>query len=445
MPICSRRVRRKSNGRRSFLSVFIVLFVSVSNLAEACPGFLLTHQLPLKNRDKIDRSSLQLFTWNPEAAERWQTQPIQIDPLDDEGNLVFLEDKDWRKKPLGPFDRLSFSVAEFSKRFDGKAPFPCQPTTDIVELDSANGYAYLASCPDTYQKIAFPEPVELDEKLRLVTARAYKYHYSKRNHLVFDRIDLADPSFKKYNSVAMNSDLLIVGDVRNFFTLYFDSSDIDAFIIHKQNGSMGLMGGLQFYLKILYFKIQMSLMPEVNFFADSLFMPMTLTLPVDAKKYLRRGSGIYYTWLGDPNTEWLWEQSELENLDPAILDPNFKGTSPMPSEKYCNRVKCRYKLLGRNQGRLFSLHFAISRKAAELGFFPRLIRDVPAIEKLIKHPLSQYSAKDRIGIYFETARMPEGEHTWDFWIHFPENEQGTCNINVRARPFLAVLPSLDKK
>jgi hypothetical protein len=208
---------------------------------------------------------------------------------------------------------------------------------------------------------------------------------------------------------------------------------------------MGLMGGLKFYLRILYFKIKMSLMPEVNFFDDSVFMPMILTLPVDAKKYLRRGSGIYYTWLGDKDTEWLWDRSELETLDLAVLDPKFEGAARMPSEKYCNRSKCRYKILGRNHGRLFALHFEISRKAAELGFFPRLIRDVPAVEKIIKHPVSRYPAQNRIGVYFETALMPEGEHSWDFWIHFPEDEKGVCQVNVRARLFTGAPSPLEKK
>lgn len=412
----------------------MLVTLSFMQTIEACPGFLLMHQVPLKDRWKLPRNTLHLFSYKPELPERWVELPLQLDPLDDEGNLLFPEEKDWQKKPVVPFDRLSFFADRFGVKFDGKGSLPCK-AQELVELDAKEGFAYIAACAEDYAHPVIPEPVGLDEKQRMVTARYYKYNYSERNHLVFDTILLADPKFQNYFPVAAQSDLLIVGDVKNFFTLHFDSSDIDAFINNKRNGVMGLMGGLKFYLRILYFKIKMSLMPEVNFFDDSVFMPMILTLPVDAKKYLRRGSGIYYTWLGDKDTEWLWEQSALEDLDPSILDPNFKGAAPMPSEKYCNRLKCRYKILGRNHGRLFSLHFEISRKAAELGFFPRLIRDVPAVEKLIKHPVSQYPAKDRIGVYFETARMPEGEHSWDFWIHFPEDEKGVCNVNVRTRAF----------
>ncbi len=444
MPICARRIRRIPTGRRRILATVLVLILGWAQTLAACPGFLLMHQVPFKNRGNINRSNVQLFTWQPESTSPWARQPLQIDPLDDEGNMTFPEDKDWQNKPIVPFDRLSLFDLNFSKAFDGKSALPCQ-ATDMVELESPRGFAYLANCPEPGAGSTLIEPVKLDEKQRVVSARFYKYHYSERNHLLFDDIELADPSFKSFAAVAHDSDLLIVGDVKHFFTLYFDSSDIDAFINHKRNGPMGLMGGLKFYLKILYFKIQMSLMPEVNFFDDSVFMPMTLTLPVDAKKYLRRGSGIYYTWKGGAETEWLWDQSQLEALDPAILDPNYKGPSPMPSEKYCGRQKCRYKLLGRNHGRLFSLHFEISRKAAELGFFPRLMRDVPAIEKLIKHPVSRYPAAQRMGIYFETARMPEGEHTWDFWIHFPEQEQSACNVNLRARSASLKPSTSDKK
>ncbi|WP_324964882.1 hypothetical protein [Oligoflexus sp.] len=402
------------------------------------------HQIPLKNRWKIPRSTLHLFVFRPDLPERWMQLPMQLDPLDDEGNLLFPDDKNWNKKPIVPFDRLSFFDERFGAKFDGKGEGPCR-STNVVEFDTKRGYGYLASCPEDYVPKPFAEPVTLNEKQRMVTAKYYKYNYSERNHLVFDNIHLADPAFQNFYPVASQSDLFIVGDVKNFFTLHFDSDDIDAFINHKRSGQLGLMGGLKFYLRILYFKIKMSLMPEVNFFDDSVFMPMILTLPVDAKKYLRRGSGIYYTWLGDKDTEWLWDQSELENLDLAVLDPLFNGASRMPSEKYCNRSKCRYKILGRNHGRLFALHFEISRKAAELGFFPRLIRDMPAVEKMIKHPVSQYPAQNRIGVYFETAQMPEGEHTWDFWIHFPEQEKAACNVNVRAR-FVTAAPSpMEKK
>ncbi len=104
--------------------------------------------------------------------------------------------------------------------------------------------------------------------------------------------------------MAKDSDLLIVGDVKKFFTLTFDSDDIDAKITHKRQGPLGLMGGLEFYLKILAFRINLELLPEANFFQDALFMPMSMTLPVNAAKYLRRGSGIYYSWLNDKDTQW---------------------------------------------------------------------------------------------------------------------------------------------
>ncbi len=444
MPIRSCRIRGNIIGRRRFLSVLLLGAVAFSSLASACPGFLSMHQVPLKQRFKIARSTLHLFTFRPDLPDRWMQLPMQLDPLDEEGSLLFPEDKDWMDKPIVPFDRLSFFDERFGPKFDGKGEGPCK-STNFVEFDSRRGYAYLASCPEDFTSKEFTEPVTLDEKQRMVNAKFYKYNYSERNHLVFDNILLADPAFQNFHAVASQSDLLIVGDVKNFFTLHFDSEDIDAFISSKRSGDLGLMGGLRFYLRILYFKIKMSLMPEVNFFDDSVFMPMILTLPVNAKKYLRRGSGIYYTWLGDKDTEWLWDQSELEPLDLAVLNPKFEGASRMPSEKYCSRSKCRYKILGRNHGRLFALHFEISRKAAELGFFPRLIRDVPAVEKMIKHPVSRYPAQNRIGVYFETALMPEGEHTWDFWIHFPEEEKGVCNVNVRARSVTEAPSSMDKK
>lgn len=444
MPVCNRRNRQHRQLRNWLVLLSLMAMLGFSSLLSACPALMVMSEIPLKNRGKIKHNQLQLYTYEPNKADSWQLQALQLDPLDDEGNLLFPEQKDWQQKFLVPHDRLSFMVQKFADRYDDNGKMPCS-SKQMAELEYAGKFAYIAVCDEEMPTLSAGDPVQLDELKRVVSTRYYRYQYSTRNHLVFDNIDLAGTNFKDFISVAKDSDLLIVGDVRNFFTLYFDSADIDAFITQKRSGPMGLMGGLKFFLKILYFHIQMSLMPEVNFFEDSLFMPMTMFLPVNAKKYLRSGSGIYYTWASGKDTEWLWDKSQLEELNPAILNPKYQGPASMPAERYCDESKCRYSLLGRAKGRLFSLHFEISRQAAELGFFPRLIRDVPRVEALIKHPVSRFTAAERVGLYFETARLPEGEHTWDFWIHFPDEISSRCKVEVKSKLWAPIARKLEKK
>jgi hypothetical protein len=398
---------------------------------QACPGLILAYQLP-RGLPPIQRDSLQLLAYE-EGSAPWRPIAMQIDPLDEEGSLIFPKDPKWMQQDLGPYDRLSFRVQDFGRKLDPSAPRPC-PGAEWIELRSQDKFAYLVHCrKHTYKGDA---PVTLDEKERRVSSSQYEYAYTPENHLIFDQIRLQSAE-GKLETAAIKGDLLIVSDIKRFFTLVFDSSDIDAKITSKRSGPMGLMGGLQFFLRILAFRIELALEPEVNFFGDSLFMPMMMHLPVDATRYLRRGSGIYYTWETGPETSWLLDKSRLEELSLDALDPSSSTPLGRSSDTYCGAVMCRYRLLGRVKNRLVALHFAINRKAADLGFYPRLIRDVAAVEKTIGRKISRYPASGRIGVYFETARLPEGTHTWDFWIHFPEQENSPCTVPVRAQRLLA--------
>jgi hypothetical protein len=394
---------------------------------EACPGLVLVYQIDGMSKGGISRDQLSLYRFSAQSGSpAWKQIPLQLDPLDSEGSLLFPEGEEWRRQPVGAYDRLSFSHKDLGEMYDGSSRPPCAASR-LIELKSNHGYAYLAVCEQSHsQRSEYVSPVSFDSGKRTVSTSLYHYNYSEKNHLVFDKIELLDGKREALLEVAKNSDLLIASDVKNFFTLYFDTNDIDAQINKKRFGPMGLMGGLQFYLRILLFRLELALLPEVNFFEDALFMPMSMTLPVNAPKYLRRGSGIYYTWEPGNSVEWLVEDSQIQELNLDHLDP--KGQIPLAKgdDKFCQKNICRYNLLGKVKDRLFSLNFSIHRKAADWGFFPRLIRNVEEVEKKIQKPLSRYSSDKRVGVYFETARLPKGSHTWDFWIHFPEKVDATC-------------------
>lgn len=396
----------------------------------ACPGLLLGQHLPFQNIQNVRRDRLALYSFE---GREWKPIPLQIDPLDRDGALVFPKDANWMKDDLELMDRLSFPIDAFRKRYEkaGSAVLPCG-SRDLIELEFQKTYAYLMTCePDPVS--LQPRPVLHDEDKRTVKSANYSYVYTKNNHLVFEDIKVAPTDPKQAMvPVAKDSDLLIVGDVKKFFTLYFDSSDIDAEIKYKRQGPMGLMGGMEFFLRILAFKIDLELLPEVNFFEDSMFMPMMMTLPVDAKTYLRRGSGIYYSWASAPDVEWLWNESRLDDLNLDLLDPNTRLPLNRPNPKRCDSRYCLYTIVAKAKGRPFVMNFKIARKAANLGFFPQLIRDVPAAEKKIGHKLGRFPAAGRIAIYFETARLPKGTHTWDFWIYFPDkNIEDPCTFKIK--------------
>lgn len=418
----------------------LLLLMSWDSLL-ACPGFLLGQHLPFIQDVGIrrDRVSLHIFD-----GKNWSPLTLQVDPLDRDGALLFPKDPSWRKEVLTPHDRLSFDISKFSERYDedaqkkSKVNLPCG-TKELIELEYQGRYAYLMTC-EPHPMSLQPKPVTHDEKARTVKTEDYSYIYTPTNHLVFEDIKIKGPDGTSMIGVAKDSDLLIVGDVKKFFTLYFDSSDIDAEIKYQRQGPMGLMGGMEFFLRILAFKIDLQLLPEVNFFEDSVFMPMMMTLPVDARTYLRRGSGIYYSWASEEGVEWLWNESRLDDLDLELLNPNSTLPLSKPSPKHCDSRYCLYTIVAKAKGRPFVMNFKINRKAADLGFFPQLIRDVPAAEAKIKHKLGRHPGKGRVAIYFETARLPKGTHTWDFWIYFPDkNAQEKCTFRIKRRNMNSLL------
>ncbi len=125
-----------------------------------------------------------------------------------------------------------------------------------------------------------------------------------------------------------------------------------------------------------------------------------------------------------------------------LLDPNGKGPLAKVNPKYCDAKHCRFSLSGQVKERRFLMNFVIARKTADLGFFPQLMRDIPAVEKKIDRKISRYpSPQERVGIYFETARLPQGTHTWDFWIYFPDKDADKeCSFKIQRRNVTHLLP-----
>jgi hypothetical protein len=119
--------------------------------------------------------------------------------------------------------------------------------------------------------------------------------------------------------------------------------------------------------------------------------------------------------------EWDWDKSELDELDFELLNPNGTGPLSKPSMKHCDLRHCQYSIVGKAKGRPFVMNFKIARKAADLGFFPQLIRDVPLVEKKLDHKLGRFQGEGRIAIY-----------TWDFWIYFPDkNADEQCSFKIK--------------
>lgn len=429
MSIWSGKKERFDTSRGLIAFIFFVFVANSTSMA--CPDLIPANRIPWHVPSSITREQIQLFAIKD---HRWHPIPLQLDPMDGDGDLIFPVPDTWARERMEPFDRMAFSVSQFGERYQGDIEWPCS-SVEVFEIGADQQFAYILVCKEALPDLSRETgSIVYTPSTRKVRARFYEYQYSERNHLVFDSIQLRSLDAKSMISVATRSDLTIIGDVKNFFTMVFDTDDIEAHIAHKRQGPVGLVGGLQFYLKILAFRIEMALLPEVNFFDDSLYMPMTMYLPIDAAKYLRRGSGVYYTWDRLSGVDWKIGESHMEILEGDAVNANREVPMSKPDPKYCTKKLCSYDLKASAEGLSFSLNFEISRAAADLGFFPRLIRDMSALEKSLGRVVSQYPAKDRIGVFFETAKLPKGTHKWNFWIRSDSGQSSDCRRPLTIRP-----------
>lgn len=407
-----------------------LFMMTISLNAFACPGFLFIESFgPGIAPGK--RKELNLFSVKKVGERKnWQKSSLQIDPFSDDGKLVFFPTNyQWLDSPVKPYDRLSMNAEDFGSRYDQSMPLPCE-TKQIFELrNDTYQYAYLAFCQDQKNsnlQIPF-HTIRHDAENGEVNAPEFRYRYSRDNHLLFSRLSLAYDNKNEYPLVvAENADQLIRGDVKKFFTFYFDQNDIDAQIARERRGPLGLVGSVDFALRILFFKINLRLSPEVSFFPGSVFMPMVMHLPVDAREYLHPGSGLFYTWKPGRDVIVNQQRSRIPHLDAALVKSGAENLAKQ-GLPYCVHNVCRFQLFGEIADRYFVLNFNIEKSLVQKGFFPILMSDTTAAEKQLGWEVSTIREPGRMGMYFETSGLPQGNHEWEFIIRVGNNLQQLAN------------------
>lgn len=417
--------------------VFLLMYGIVVAPLQACPATIFLENSVFKNAD-VRRSSLHLYQLrvsNSSPIGQWQSVPLQIDPMSTEGKLLFYNNLDWRRDKLQETDRLSFPSHNWGVFWDQRQIAPPCSAKSSLELSSRadrNAYLYLFQCFDEIN-----EPNANVKRVVLknaVTSDLYSYQHNTDNHLLFENIDIKRPDGSVL-SLATDADQFIRADVKNFFTLNFNSQDIEAYIDHERVGAMGMVSELSFFLKILFFKIELKLAPEIHFFPDSIYMPMVVYLPIDAKKHLHPGSGLYYSWRTSPDVTWDMEHSSVPQYDGKA---NLVDYSAMIRRglSVCQNDFCEYTLIGtiKNEGS-FVILFRIHKALVATGFFPQFYADAEKATQQTGWTMTSKIPHGRSGLFFDSSGLPKGGHNWDFWIRFGSSWQEVmdqCHTQVNV-------------
>jgi hypothetical protein len=386
------------------------------------------------------RQGVRLFVKDPKAVGAgWRAVPIQVDPIDGDGHLAFFKgDAGYLQKPIAPQDYVTFRVEDFGGRFLPHLDrLPCRGASVYEIQDPArNRYAYLTSCGAG--PLAMAPAVTFDEKVSLLESPVYQYRFNPQNYMQFESI-----SFKGarglWDLVAADSRMLIRADVKKFFTMSFDSRHIESHLEDSRLGPVGDLARLTFFLRILFFHIDLSLSTDVGFYADAGHIPMQVNIPVNSFDYLNAGSGILYSWTLTSVGQKGRREVRMPKLDPDLVK---KGYSQLAKAGLtaCNHTDCQYRYTVDVRGRRLSMDLGVQRQLVERGFFPMYVEDVAQAKQAMGWDIDLSNGVKRTGFYFEVSGLPEGGHPWDFWLRLgdPGESARLCPAPIR---FAAVAPA----
>lgn len=401
--------------------VTLIVCTVATSLADACP-------LVLKGQDLTSirgfgaRSEWQAYRVVAEKGKRtWKQVPMQVDPLDKDGYLEFFDDKvAWWDETLAEHDRIVVAPDAFglqATKTDGR-PCSAMRMLEVKNTLADNSYTYLLPCA---RPVGFragipkaPSSVQHDTKNHVMLSKRFEYHYQPNNQLMFDKIVLRSTNGAPH-IVNSGAEQRIRIDVKRFFNLDLDSRDVRSNIEHTRTTTLGMLGELIFYLKILFFKIDLKLATGVSFFEDSVHVPMVLNMPVNAPDYVHSKSGLIFSWNTDP-TQVSWDmQTLMPPLDVALLtgDP---AKLVEHGRRYCRGERCAFRMTGKIADQQFAQDFIIPKPLVDLGFFPMAVASVNQAQKDLGWEKKNKVEDTRIGLYFETSRLPKGDHSWEMWL-----------------------------
>lgn len=398
--------------------------------AQACPATLFNTELSPQITGP--RVNVKLFAWAESGAggaeQGWRPIPFQVDPIDDDGYLMFFKDGSYIRDPIKKNDVIIFNVDQFGKKVDlRKNPLPCKGSVTFQLYDLVGKtYAYLTACDGQQEPEFFLNQVSFNAKENYLESESYRYKFNDTNYMLFKEISYRDNT-GSLSPVAWDSDMLIKADVKRFFTMRFDSKDIVSRLEESRLGPVANLARVSFFLKILFFKIRMSLNTDVGFFRESGHIPMMINIPVNANEYLNPKSGILYSWQQATEAVYQSTPEEMPVIDTKLIGEGYKKLGEA-GLKYCRGTECRFKYRIDVNGRILSMNLGIRKELVARGFFPMFVSDVAQFQKEMAWSDKYETAKNRTGLYFEVSGLEKGGHPWDFWMRLG----GTYNKFARC-------------
>jgi hypothetical protein len=440
-------------NRRANLAVIATLLGLESQTALPCPGF---YQIPDKHpwTDATDIRNVALYSYSEK--DGWRNETMQIVPLDetmafDTGRFGKLSKKNSQTPwPITSRDQIVVKPSALREPRKKNTPLPCQgksaielyaplSTARVSEVASTDaiqqtGYAYLIDCQTKPAAITVPNhPVKADTTVRQISSPEYIYTYHPKNELLYESL-VAKSSKGELLQAAYQSDVSIKLDIQNFFTLEFNNDDVETYVIASQPGSLGLIEGVAFFLRLFAIKIDLKISTVASFFEKSASIPMIIDVPRNAPDILNPGSGPLYSFKIDQAT---FEPNHTKSTMPIYsrdLIKNDLATRTKMALQHCGPTQCRFRLMGRLDVDPVALDLLIARSSVEMGFFPNLVQDVKQFRSEQNWKEDPKADRNSRALFFETSGLSKGRYLAETWIIFGDDTEikGGCPIMIQS-------------
>jgi hypothetical protein len=280
--------------------------------------------------------------------------------------------------------------------------------------------------------------VSLDQAKHLIDAPRFSYDYQPNNQLMYKRL-LAKGPWGAPVLAGGDADLNLHLDVKTFFTMDFDNRDVESYVVRAETGPVGVVASIDFFLRVLFFKVNLKMATTAGFYADAGHIPAVIDVPVDAAKMLNPGSGLLYSWIRKAATvDQSQPEKTMPNADPKRIAAGF-ATNAKTGLPYCHGETCNFRLRGTVANETFALDVNVPKTMVERGFFPQWIPDVAAFKKGLGWDDDPDAVKDQVAVYFDNSGLPQGQYKIDQWIRIGKaaDVASVCPRPVKVGPRVA--------
>jgi hypothetical protein len=223
-------------------------------------------------------------------------------------------------------------------------------------------------------------------------------------------------------------------DVKGFPNFDFDKNHIESYVQASNAGELGIATSIDFFLRFLFFKINLKMTTLAAFYGDSANIPMVVDVPVKAPRFLNPGSGLLYSWdIQSARVDFSHPDTRFPAVSASVIKAGGEAFRQIGLQ-YCTDPKserCTFRFLGQIRDLPFVMDIYVPRIMVENSFFPVWVGDPAEFRKELGWRPTPVSP-DVAGVYFENSGLPKGRYQLDYWIKVG-NDLNSCPVAINLR------------